>query len=167
MALLAFISVKGKAQGQFKGEATQTKRKGNWIPVLSFDMGVKSPRDAVTGQATGKRQYRPVSIIKEWGAASPQGLTACATNEDLSEVAIEFTKTNPNGEEYVYQTVTLTDAMMVEVERFTRAQDGTLLIAAGPTGTLELEKWSFSFRKIQVDDKNGKTSFADDWEVSV
>ncbi len=29
-------------------------------------------RDASTGQATGKRQHKPIKIIKEWGASSPQ-----------------------------------------------------------------------------------------------
>jgi hypothetical protein len=33
---------------------------------------VVSPRDSATGMATGRRQYAPVKIIKEWGAASPQ-----------------------------------------------------------------------------------------------
>jgi hypothetical protein len=33
---------------------------------------VVSPRDMATGMATGKRQYAPVKIVKEWGAASPQ-----------------------------------------------------------------------------------------------
>jgi hypothetical protein len=30
------------------------------------------PRDAASGQATGKRMHKPVTFIKEWGAASPQ-----------------------------------------------------------------------------------------------
>jgi hypothetical protein len=33
---------------------------------------VVAPRDAASGMATGKRQYAPVKIVKEWGAASPQ-----------------------------------------------------------------------------------------------
>jgi hypothetical protein len=33
---------------------------------------VVSPRDSATGMATGKRQYAPIKIVKEWGAASPE-----------------------------------------------------------------------------------------------
>jgi hypothetical protein len=33
---------------------------------------VIAPRDVASGMATGKRQYAPVKIVKEWGAASPQ-----------------------------------------------------------------------------------------------
>jgi hypothetical protein len=33
---------------------------------------VVAPRDVASGMATGKRQYAPVKIVKEWGAASPE-----------------------------------------------------------------------------------------------
>ena len=33
---------------------------------------VPNPRDSASGQATGKRQHKPVTITKEWDAASPQ-----------------------------------------------------------------------------------------------
>jgi hypothetical protein len=31
---------------------------------------VKSPRDAASGQATGKRQHAPIRIVKEWESSS-------------------------------------------------------------------------------------------------
>jgi hypothetical protein len=33
---------------------------------------VISPRDTATGQASGKRMHKPVTFVKEWGAATPQ-----------------------------------------------------------------------------------------------
>jgi hypothetical protein len=33
---------------------------------------IVAPRDVASGMATGRRQYAPVKIVKEWGAASPQ-----------------------------------------------------------------------------------------------
>ncbi len=33
---------------------------------------MKGPRDAASGQASGKRQHKPVEFVKEWGAATPQ-----------------------------------------------------------------------------------------------
>jgi hypothetical protein len=35
---------------------------------------VTSPRDASSGQASGRRQHAPVKFVKEWGPASPQML---------------------------------------------------------------------------------------------
>ena len=32
---------------------------------------VKSPRDAASGQASGKRMHKPVTITKEWGPSTP------------------------------------------------------------------------------------------------
>lgn len=33
---------------------------------------IVAPRDAATGMASGKRMHKPFTIVKEWGAASPQ-----------------------------------------------------------------------------------------------
>lgn len=156
MALQAYISVKGGKQGQFKGESLQAKRRGKWMTVLSVSMDLQAPRDPATGQASGKRQWRPVKIVKEWGAASPQGLNACSTNEDLAEVRIEFVKLNARGMEYVYQAITLVDAFLSEVRRFVTED------AVQSAVTTPLEEWSFTFRKIEVVDNDGKTSFTDD-----
>src|SRR5205085_1119456 len=46
-------------------------------------------RDVATGQATGRRQHTPLTIIKEWGASTPQLFQALATNELLT-VTISF-----------------------------------------------------------------------------
>jgi type VI secretion system secreted protein Hcp len=160
MAFHSFIAVKGAKQGQFESEATQSSRKDKWMPVVSFTMGVRSPHDPATGQASGKRQVEPVTIVKEWGAASPQGLTASATNERLTEVQIEFTKNKPSGEEYVHQTVKLTDALIAQVARFAGNPDTTW--GTSPATPLELERWSFTFRKIEIHDADGNTTYADD-----
>ncbi len=168
MAFQAHMSIKGTKQGQFKGEGIQDKRKDKWMPVLSFSSEVKSPRDIATGQASGKRQWSPVKCIKEWGAASPQGLLACVTNEVLTEIQIEFTKTNAKGEEYVYQTVKLTNATVAAVRRYTGEGDSESSSRhTSAVDTMELEEWAFTFEKIEVEDKDGKTSFIDDWKATM
>jgi type VI secretion system secreted protein Hcp len=170
MGLEAFVSIKGKIQGQFKGEGTNDKRKNKWMAVVGFAMGLDSPLDLASGHPSGRRQWRVVKIVKEWGAASPQLLQACATNEVLSEVVIEFLKTNAEGEEYVYQTVTLTNSTIAHISRFTknRGEAGSNS-SFGDSSMVditildELEEVEFSFQKIVVEDVNGGTSFADDW----
>jgi type VI secretion system secreted protein Hcp len=165
MAYQARIKVKGKKQGQFKGEGIQTAAQQNWIPVLSFSQEVQSPRDIATGQPSGKRQWYPVKIVKEWGASSPQALQACSTNEVLTEVDVEFIKVKDDGTEYTYQTVTLTNASLASVRRFTgnstTGESSSRHTAA--TDTMELEEWAMTFQKIELDDKDASTSMADDW----
>ena len=46
---------------------------------------VISPRDAASGQASGKRMHKPFTIVKEWGAASPQ-LMAMKASYDIKKV---------------------------------------------------------------------------------
>jgi hypothetical protein len=46
---------------------------------------VTSPRDAASGQATGKRMHKPFTIVKEWGAATP-ALMAMKTGYDIKKV---------------------------------------------------------------------------------
>jgi hypothetical protein len=46
---------------------------------------VKSPRDSASGQATGKRMHKPMTIVKEWGAATPQ-LMAIKPTYDVKKV---------------------------------------------------------------------------------
>jgi type VI secretion system secreted protein Hcp len=170
MASPGYLSVKGARQGQFKGESTRANR-NDWIPILAFEMSVESPRDAATGQASGKRQYKPVKITKEWGEASPQALAACATNEVLTTVALEFLRIGPDGNEYTYQTVNLTNAAISGVFRFKGEPPEDAEVPSsdlhpehsGSQDTHELEEWEFVFQKIEVTDKDGATTFADDW----
>ena len=159
------VSIKGKTQGAFKAETTQGQAK-NKIAGLSFSYEVKSPRDAATGNASGKRQHSPVRIVKAVGAASPQIFQALVNNEVLTEVTFEFTKTNSNGEEYVYYQIKLTNASVASVRLFTKED----LSSAGGSSSkqssslpMELEEVAFVFHKIEVENKDGKTMGMDDW----
>ena len=152
------ISIKGVKQGQFKGELPNLKQRDDWMAALRFSMAVSVPHNELTGMATGRRKHTPIKITKEWGAASPQILQALAVAEVLNPVILEFTRTNPNGEEMVFQRVTLANAIVSDV---TRSHE------TGATGAgadhLDLEEISFTFQKITVEDIMGKTSFVDDW----
>ncbi|HYL10822.1 MAG TPA: type VI secretion system tube protein TssD [Candidatus Acidoferrales bacterium] len=144
------VSILGKKQGQFKGEGIQTARMDKWIPGQRF----YSQAD----QAGGKKTHSPITFTKEWGAASPQIYAALATNEPLSSVVFEFTKTNPSGMEYVYQTITLTNATIVSVKQYIGVSVG-----GDPPDTRPLEDVSFVFQKIDIENKDGKTMAMDMW----
>lgn len=44
-----------------------------------------SPRDSASGLPTGKRQHKPMTFVKEWGAASPE-LKAMKVGYDVKKV---------------------------------------------------------------------------------
>src|SRR5687767_8170397 len=45
---------------------------------------IKSPRDSASGMASGKRTHKPVTFVKEWGAATPQ-LRTMKTTYDVKK----------------------------------------------------------------------------------
>ena len=154
MAYAAYISIKGQKQGQFAGDGSNKQNK-NRILIVSLSFPVESPRDAATGQASGKRQYHPISIRKYWGEASPQVYQALATNEVLPQVLIEFIITDPQGKEAVDHSFNLTNAAISAVREFTEITPPTSEVR-------ELEEISFTFQKIEIKDKSGKI-FVDNW----
>jgi len=132
--------------GPITGGADGSKDK---IDVISYSEGIVSPRDAASGQATGKRMHKPFVITKEVDAATPLLMGACATNEILP--AVQFALHTPGASADVVN-VTLHNAVCSEIED-TTADDGVH----------ELETVSFTFQKITVENAATKRIFEDDW----
>ena len=149
-----FVSIKGAKQGQFKGDQPDLTGREDWIAGIRFTMELSLPVDEATGHPSGKRRFKPVHITKRWGAASPQILQALATDEVLNPVVLEFTRTSPEGKEVVYQRITLTNAIVIDVQRS--------LDFNGPD-LMEVEEIEITFQKIRFEDVASGTVYADDW----
>ena len=158
MAYEFYVSIEGTKQGKFKGESPREVHRDK-IAGLGFSHEITSPRDAATGQASGKRQHSPVTFAKEWGPASPQLFQALTTNEVLKSVLFEFVGTNQNGEEEVVDTIKLTNAT---VSRMRRHLD---VDAAGGAAhdRHALDEVSLNYTRIELENKLGKTMAVDDW----
>jgi type VI secretion system secreted protein Hcp len=168
MGYAFYVTIKGKKQGAFKGESPQEATKDK-IKGLGFAYELKSPRDAASGHASGKRQHSPIRIVKEWGAATPQIFQALVTNEVLSEVTMEFRKTDSDGQESVYYRIKLKDASVAGIRQFTSDNgiDGASSSKhAGSGNSQELEEISFTFRTIEVENIAAKTMGQDDWSTA-
>ena len=163
MAYEFYISIEGAKQGAFKGDSTGggAKSAKGRIGGVKFSFETSSPRDVATGQATGKRMYKPIVVTKEWDAASPQLFNALVTNEVLKKVLFEFVKTNPDGQEEIYHTITLTNANVSNLHSYLDLTD----TSGDRYDAHELEDVSFVFQKIEIENKEGKTTAADDWRA--
>lgn len=148
-----YVSIKGAKQGPFKGEVQQKGFEGK-IAGLKFRYDIMSPRDIATGQPTGKRQHKPVTITKDWGAASPQLFQAMVTNEVLSEVVIDFVGVDPRGMPALTHKIKLVNASVSNISHFADVLD---------KGGRHLEDVSFTFQKIELEDSLGKTMAMDSW----
>jgi type VI secretion system secreted protein Hcp len=147
------MKITGQKTGVFKGDSTQ-KGHEDEILVSGYQFELDSPRDAASGQATGKRQYKPIVVTKQLGASSPQLVQACATNENLNKVVIDFYKSDRTGKLVNFYRVTLTDASISSDKQY----------SAGNTVNEDI---AFVFRKITQEDLVAKTSFTDDWQASI
>ena len=107
MALDAFMTIKGKKQGELHKDAsksdsigqsarTDTKHHGK-ITIVGFNSSVVVPRDMSSGAATGTRNHQPVIITKFFDRSSPLLWQALANNEMLESVTCEFYRNDPGG----------------------------------------------------------------------
>jgi type VI secretion system secreted protein Hcp len=154
-----FVAVKGKTQGFFKGEGGAAGKQQ--FAALALDYEVKSPRDSATGQASGKRQHLPLSVVKEWGAATPQLFQALVTNEVLETVDIDCYGHSAEGKEAIAHRVKLSNAHVVSIQ-----QAGGTKAASHP-GLRELETVAFAFEKIEHQSPDGAVLASDDLQAGV
>ena len=147
-----YMSVKGSKQGQFKAENTKVP---NGLTCLGLQLEAESQRDTASSLPTGRRQYTPVTITRQWGAASPLLFEAFATNELLPEVVISFPQVNANGTTFILNTIKLTNAMISRLEYHVEPA------AQQPALMHLLEEVSFSFQKIEVTNVDGGVTAGD------
>jgi len=165
MAYEFYVTIEGKKQGKFKGESPREAHAAK-VAGLSYSHEISSPRDVNTGQASGKRQHGAVTITKEWGAATPQIFQALTTNEVLTNVLFEFVHTTADGAEEIYHTVKLVNATVSKVKQVTGVGESAGSSKTSNTfDTHELEQVSFTYQRIEVENKPGQTSAMDDWLV--
>ncbi len=159
MALNAFLTLKGQKQGQINGGVTQKGHEGS-IAVYAVHHEVTSPRDVATGQATGKRQHKPIRITKEIDKSSPLLYKVLVTNEVLSEVVLKFYATNINGAEVNSYTIKLANAFIATID--TNMENNK----TDPGNKLPvLEDVSFVYQKIDWTWTDGGITSGDDLQA--
>ncbi len=157
MANEFYVTVEGTKQGKFKPEAAG-RLQADKLEGIAFHYSIQSPRDAATGMAGGKRIHRPITFVKQWGAASPQFFQALCANEILKSVLFEFVKLDPRGQETVFHTIKLTNASVSEIEQYI---EGDVVGPDAPDAPA-LEKISMTFQRIELENKDGKTLAVDE-----
>src|SRR5579862_1987610 len=161
MALNAYLTLKGQKQGDIRGGVTQKGREGS-ILVHSFSHEIISPRDAVSGLPTGKRQHHPVHILKEIDQSSPLLWTALVNNENLTSWQLKFWAPAVTGIETEIYTITLTNASIASIHEYMPDNEDPAK-AKLPL----LEKITFSYQKIEWVWTKGSITAEDDWETPV
>ncbi|MBV8144126.1 MAG: type VI secretion system tube protein Hcp [Gammaproteobacteria bacterium] len=154
-----FCTVVGVKQGTFQGDRTASKATSQ-IPVLFLTEEVTRPFDTATGLSTGMRTHKPLTIVKELDASSPQFFAAAVTNETLRSVICTFYRANRGGtgEMHAYFRISLTNAAIVD---YRDAGDGINGTATGE----ERERISMTYQRIELSDLDANTAAEDDWSA--
>ena len=166
MAYQLYFTVEASKQGKLKGEIATPAHKDK-MGGLSFQYAIEAPHDPATGAPSGKRHHSPITVVKEWGAATPQLFQAVVTNETLPKVIFEFFQTSKaTGKEEVFYRVTLENAVVSSIKQYTGAatEGSSAKHSAYGASSNELEAVSFTFQKILVEHLLAKVSGQDDWK---
>ncbi len=147
MALNAYLKLKGQKQGDINGSVTQKGREGK-IMVIAVSHEVVSPRDAASGQATGKRQHKPFVITKELDKSTPLLFNALVNNENITNWELQFFTAKKAGAgagtESNHYTVKLTNAQVTEIRSIMLNNKNPELAHYA-----EYEEIAFTYQKIE------------------
>ncbi|MCA9689813.1 MAG: type VI secretion system tube protein Hcp [Myxococcales bacterium] len=85
-------------KSDIQGDSTQTSlgREGS-IECIFFEDSVRTARDKSTGEATGRRSYEPIRILKRIDRSSPLLAKALCNNEAV-DGEFKFFRPNPAGD---------------------------------------------------------------------
>ncbi len=164
----AYMTIEGTTQGNITQDAFTEDSVGNiWqegheneVVVQAFKHNVMIPRDPQSGQPSGQRTHRPVTVTKIFDKASPLLYNALCSGELLTTVEIKWYRTAASGTQEHYFTIKLEDAIIVDIQGYMpNCQD-----PANDTFT-HLEDVSFSYRSITWNHEVAGTSGSDDWRA--
>ena len=160
MAMTAYMAVKGKNQGEIKGDCVQGGDKKDKILVYGSDHQVEIPKDTHTGLPTGQRVHKPFTVTKHKDQASPPLFKACCTGEQC-EVTIDYYRIKADGTEEKYFTVKMESAILVKMREYTPL---TFLEENQPYH--DMEEVSMTYSKITWTYNDGNIEYTDDWTSS-
>lgn len=162
MAAQAFMTLKGQKSGDVKGSVTLKGREGK-IGVISASHSIVSPRDPQSGLPTGQRMHKPFVITKELDKASPVLYNILCTNENITEMTLQFwtpqvRAATGTGTEVQHYTVRLTNANIASINFvMPNVRDANLVKFS------EYEEVAFTYQKIEWIWNDGGIMADDDW----
>lgn len=166
MALNSYLTLKGAKTGPIKGSVVQKGREGS-IMVIATNHEIVSPRDAASGQASGKRMHKPLVITKELDKATPLLYNALCTNESIVEFVLRYWRAAPaggtgTGTEVQHFTVKLTNAQIASIRQvMPNSKEADL-------ARLETyEEVAFVYQKIEWTWNDGGITASADWQAPI
>lgn len=117
-----FLHIQAKRAGKLKGESTSKGHEDD-IEVSSWQWGVSSATAIGSSQATARRSYKALTIVKHIDAASTALMSALATNDELKQVKLSMRKAGDG--QLDYWIITLEQARITSVDHHSDASSDT------------------------------------------
>ncbi|MET0335229.1 MAG: type VI secretion system tube protein Hcp [Rhizobacter sp.] len=149
-----FLSVQTKRAGKVKGEATNPGHEDE-IVVQGWNWGVSSTSALGSSQATGRRAYRALTVVKQIDSATTALMAALTTNDEVKEAKLTMRKAG--AEQIDYFLVTLQKARISSVDHSSDGHGNTL-----ETITLHFNKVSVEYRPQKSAGGRGASMTFDD-----
>ncbi|MGI8498831.1 MAG: type VI secretion system tube protein Hcp [Gemmatimonadaceae bacterium] len=153
------VMLRLKANGvEIKGSVMQKGRE-NAIKCDIIEMSVKTPRDASSGMAAGRRQYEGISCTKPIDRATPLLAKALAENEVI-DASFQFWEPQlraaaGTGAEVQFYTIDIKQGRVVEIRQFMDSIDPAEMKKGA------LERVTFVFQSITFTINDEKITFSD------
>lgn len=168
MAEPGYLFIEGSKQGKFDSDQTKGhKVVADGIPFLSFHAEVTSPRDAATGQTSGRRQWKAVQFSKAVDASSPMFWSAVTQNELIKKAEFRFFRIQKSAAMELYYQVVLEEATVSRVQMVQAVEGDASGTSVGAGLYAAREVIEIAFRKITFEHKLAKKMMSDDWHDNV
>ena len=144
-----------------QGESTQhSLGRQNSIECVYYEQEVMTAREAGSGMATGRRQYKPLTIRKRIDKSTPLIAKALVENTKI-DASFKFFRPNPTGDgttEHFF-TVEIKQGRVAHQKQFV---PDTIVPATATDPALE--EVSFVFHTISWTYTNGGVTHEDTWD---
>lgn len=107
-----FMTVEGN-KGKFLGSTEEEGKQKDYIEITGYEYDILSQN--YPGQASGRRQNKPVTVTKLIDKSTPQFFEALTTNEELKEITIQFFSEYPTTE--AHYSITLKNCTIGEIKQ--------------------------------------------------
>lgn len=149
-----YLRVQTKRAGKIKGEA-KSQGHADEIELVGWRWGVSTGSALGNSQATGRRSYEALTVVKRIDAATTPLMSALATNDEVRELVLAMRRAG--GEQEDYFTIKLEAGRISSMHHEVDAEGSTT-----ETVTVAFTKVELEYRVQRSSGQRGaSTSFVD------
>ena len=151
MAYEFYVTVEGTKQGRLQGESIRAAATWDRLSGISFHYAVASPRDVASGAGVGQAAA-PAGQLRQGVGSRPRRSCSRPRSPTRRSRRCSSSSSGPtsDGEEFVFHTVRLTNAVITTIEQYIDGEPGA---APRPRA---LERISLTFQNIEIQNLDGQ-----------